>query len=173
MSPATWQSLVLLQFQRIHQTFRARLDGLDTMALDARPSGLANSIGWTAWHLTRGIDRNVAELAGCPQRWVEAGWASAWGRPADPADTGFGHSAEEATGFRSAAPEVLLAYHDTVQHMVGEYLGAAPAADLGRIAPSPTLGTTHTVEQRLVGLLADSFLHLGQLSVLTAWSRTG
>lgn len=47
-----------------------------------------------------------------------------------------------------------------------EYLATAPADDLDRVVGSPTLGNTHTVEERLSGLLRDCFEHIGQIALL-------
>nr|WP_188273589.1 hypothetical protein [Streptomyces sp. CBMA152] len=46
------------------------------------------------------------------------------------------------------------------------YLSTAPDNDLSRVVVSPTLGNAHTVEERLRGLVTDSFAHLGQIYLL-------
>ncbi|AYV29736.1 DinB family protein [Streptomyces sp. CJ_13] len=161
-----WQGLALLMFRQV----RAELTRMvHAGALDRDPRPDANSAAWLVWHVARGQDRNLSELAGLPQVYVEQGWAARFGRPADPSDTGYGHTPAEAAAFRGAgAPgaAVLLGYLDSVHDRVERYLAAAPAGDLARTAPSPTLGTAESVEARLAAQLADSLAHVGQLGLL-------
>jgi hypothetical protein len=105
-------------------------------------------------------------MSGDPQVWVSGGWAARFGRPADPSDTGFGHSEAQAAAFESPESHVLLGYHGAVHELVEGYLSAAPDRDLNRTVVSPTLGNAHTVEERLRGLITDSFAHLGQIALL-------
>ncbi|MFE7412378.1 DinB family protein [Streptomyces laurentii] len=161
-----WQRLTAGLFQRVRRDLAAALDEVPDAALDGRPAPGCNSLGWLAWHVARGQDRNVSELMGEPQVWVADGWAARCGRPADPSDTGFGHAPAEAAAFRSPGGALLLGYHGAVHARVERYCATAPADDLGRTVTSPTLGNTHTVEERLQGLLADSFAHLGQIALL-------
>ncbi|MET7530445.1 DinB family protein [Streptomyces goshikiensis] len=161
-----WQGLALLMFRQV----RAELTRMvHAGALHRDPGPDANSAAWLVWHVARGQDRNLSELAGLPQVYVEQGWAARFGRPADPSDTGYGHTPAEAAAFRGAgAPgaAVLLGYLDSVHDRVERYLAAAPAGDLARTAPSPTLGTAESVEARLAAQLADSLAHVGQLGLL-------
>ncbi|WP_332757925.1 DinB family protein [Streptomyces sp. MT206] len=161
-----WQGLALLMFRQV----RAELTRMvDAGALGREPGPDANSAAWLVWHVARRQDRNLSELAGLPQVHVEQGWAARFGRPADPSDTGYGHTPAEAAAFRGAgAPgaAVLLGYLDAVHDRVEGYLAAAPAGDLARTAPSPTLGTAESVEARLAAQLADSLAHVGQLGLL-------
>ncbi|WP_158075021.1 DinB family protein [Streptomyces sp. MJM1172] len=161
-----WQGLALLMFRQV----RAELTRMvHAGALGREPGPDANSAAWLVWHVARGQDRNLSELAGLPQVYVEQGWAARFGRPADPSDTGYGHTPAEAAAFRGAgAPgaAVLLGYLDAVHDRVEGYLAAAPAGDLARTAPSPTLGTAESVEARLAAQLADSLAHVGQLGLL-------
>ncbi|MFI9605396.1 DinB family protein [Streptomyces sp. NPDC004069] len=161
-----WQGLSLGLFRRIRSELIKSVDGLEDAALDWRPSPGSNSMGWLTWHVARGQDRNLSELMGDSQRWLSDGWADLFGRPADPSDTGFGHSFEQAASFRSPGSKGLLAYHGAVHDLAEHYLSAAPDDDLGRIVVSPTLGNVHTVEERLQGLITDSFAHLGQIAML-------
>lgn len=165
---AGWQSLALCQFRRVRGELVSVLDGMDDSALGVRPPGVANPVGWTVWHLTRGIDRNMSEIAGRPQVWVTDGWADRFGRPADPSDTGFGHAADDVATFRSPSTADLLAYHAAVTNVVELYLASAADRDLSRPTTSPTLGNTHNVEERLAALFYDAFSHLGQVSVVRA-----
>ncbi len=71
--------------------------------------------------------------------------------------------AEEVDRFDPVSVDALLSYHDAVIEMALDYLSRAPESDLGRVAPSPTLHTTASVQRRLVGVLNEGFQHLGQI----------
>jgi len=161
-----WQELTLGLFRRIRSDLVKTVDGAAIASLDWKASPASNSAGWLAWHIARGQDRNLSEMIGAPQVWVSDGWAVRFGRPADPSDTGFGHSEGQAAAFQSPEDHVLLAYHGAVHELAERYLSAAPDSDLGRVVVSPTLGNVHTVEERLRGLITDSFSHLGQIALL-------
>lgn len=158
-----WCSLTLAQLQRIASELHEALAGrtADEMAVRVVPT--ANPVGWLAWHLTRSHDRNLSEIAGVPQRWIDEGWHERFGMAADPNETGFGHTAEQVATFRHVDGDTLLAYHASVIDTANAYLSGAPPDDLARVAPSPTLGTAHTVQQRLIGVLNEGFQHLGQI----------
>ena len=168
-----WQSLVQRQFRRVRTDLVSALDGLDDSCLGIQAPGVANPIGWTVWHLTRGIDRNISEIAGRQQVWLTSGWAERFGRLPDPCDTGFGHSSHEVATFSCPSGADLLAYHAAVAVVVEQYLAGASDTDLERRTTSPTLSNTHTVEERLAALLHDSFSHLGQVSVTRALVISG
>ncbi|MCX4748271.1 DinB family protein [Kitasatospora sp. NBC_01287] len=164
----SWQDLVLAQFHRVHRDLSAALDGADRALLDRRPAVGANSVGWLAWRIARGQDRNLSELLKVPQLWLTAGWSERFGRPADAGDTGYGHSPAEAAAFRGPAAEVLSGYLSATYRLAQRYLARAPDDDLRRSSTSPTLGNTHTVAERLTGLLAEGYAHAGQVALLLA-----
>ena len=70
MTPA---DLLIDAFDRIRQTGRAAVEGLDDDALAARPTPDANSVGWLVWHLARVQDDHVADVAGLEQVWTRDG----------------------------------------------------------------------------------------------------
>lgn len=171
-----WQRLALGLFRRARDDLARSLQGVGDEALEWRASETGNTAAWLAWHIARGQDRNLSELSGVRQLWVADGWADRFGRPADPADTGFGHSAEQAAAFRSPGAALLLAYQDATHGLAERYLRNAPSADLDRLVTSPTLGNIHTVEERLRGLCVDTFAHLGAVALilgLTEGDRKG
>jgi hypothetical protein len=43
---------------------------------------------------------------------------------------------------------------------------SAPDEDLSRPVVSPTLGNTHTVEERLAALIREGFAHTGQMALV-------
>ena len=160
----TWQSQVQELFERIQRELHAVIEGIDPLLLDEPPAPGANSIGWLAWHLTRSHDRNVSELQGREQLWILEGWHTRFSREPDPAETGFGHTPDQAAAFRSPESGVVLAYHDAVVDMIHQYLAHAPEDDLDREAFRPTFGDTRTVQQRLAGVVTDALQHVGQLA---------
>lgn len=165
MRDGTWQSMAAYQLRRIESELTAALAGLAEDRLDVPVRGFPNPIGWTAWHISRNIDRNCSELTGRPQQWLE-GWADVFGRLADPADTGFGHGAADVSAFRSPSIEVLLGYHAAAHAVAEDYLANASDDDATRLVVSPTLGNTHPVQVRLARSIHDAVAHLGQISVL-------
>lgn len=161
---AGWQRMTLRLFRRVRDDVRTLVAEATAEELDRRLG--TNSVGWLVWHISRGQDRNLSELTGSTQLWLADDWATRFERPADPSDTGFGHSAEQAAAFRSPPLELLLAYHDATHGLAEKYLASADDDDLGRLVVSPTLGNTQSVEERLAGQLHDSFAHAGQIGLL-------
>ncbi len=158
-----WASLVAVMVARIQRELHTLVRSADGRRLDKPPVPGANPIGWMAWHLTRSHDRNMSELVGREQLWIADGWHARFGRDADPADTGFGHTPADVAAFNCPDPNVILDYHDTVVNMILGYLEDAPADDLRREVFSPTLSNTATVEERISGFLVDALQHLGQI----------
>jgi hypothetical protein len=161
-----WANVVADQIRRVQRDLESTLDGLDAALLDRAPRPGANTIGWLAWHLTRSHDRNVSELRSAPQLWIASRWYERFGRAPDPGETGFGHTPAQLAAFRSPPANELVAYHAAVVEMVLAYLDGAPEDDLTRVVTSPTLGDTRTVQQRLVGVLAEGMQHVGQMAYL-------
>jgi DinB superfamily len=162
----TWQPLVADQIRRVQRDLESTLDDIDPALLDRAAGPGANTIGWLAWHLTRSHDRNVSELRGAPQLWIASRWYERFGRANDPGETGFGHTPAQLGAFRSPLAAELVAYHAAVVEMVLSYLRDAPEDDLTRVVNSPTLGDTRTVQQRLVGVVAEGLQHVGQMAYL-------
>lgn len=165
MREGSWQSLAAHQLGHIDAELVAALAAVRQDRLDARVRGFPNTIGWTAWHISRNIDRNCSELTGATQQWLE-GWADVFARLDDPADTGFGHTAGDVAAFRSPPVEVLLGYHAAAHAVAEDYLATAPDDDATRLVRSPTLRNTYPVQVRLSRSIYDAVAHLGQISVV-------
>ncbi|MEV6928946.1 DinB family protein [Dactylosporangium sp. NPDC051485] len=161
-----WPGLVRRLIDRTELQLLDVLDGLPPTWLDEPVEPGTNTIGWLLWHLTRSHDRNVSELHGRPQLWVDAGWHATWGMAADPDETGYRHGPAQLAAFRSPGIDAVAGYHDAVVTMIRGYLGQSPADDLDRPAFSPTLGDTVTVEERLVGVVMEGLQHVGQAALL-------
>jgi uncharacterized damage-inducible protein DinB len=148
-------------FTRIRDIVARSVDGLSPEELAARPNGTANSIAWLVWHLTRIQDDHIAEVAGKPQVWLEAGWVERFALPFDPADHGYGHTSEQVAAVRPTSGDLLIGYHDAVYQQTVDYLQNLLDADLDRVVdtswnPPVTLGV------RLVSVISDDLQHAGQ-----------
>src|SRR5262245_39672051 len=108
------------------------LTGVGAPDLDWQPARDCNTLGWTAWHLTRVQDSQIAELAGREQLWIAEGWHQKFGRPADPDDTGYGHTAADVRAFRSPSVKTQLEYLRATVARTQQYLAATGPADLDR-----------------------------------------
>ena len=157
MTPA---DLLIDAFDRIRQTGRAAVDGLDDDALAARPTPDANSVGWLVWHLARVQDDHVADVAGLEQVWTRDGFADRFALPFDTGDIGYGHTSAQVAAVRIGA-DLLAAYLDAVHAQTAAYLRTLADADLDDIVderwdPPVTRGV------RLVSVLSDDLQHAGQ-----------
>ena len=147
-------------YERIKELVHTITDGLDARAIAFRPGSDANSIGWLIWHLTRVQDDHVSEIAGRDQAWVDDGWAEKFAMEADPAETGYGHTAEQVASVHPAA-NLLRDYHDAVHARTVEYLSGIDSEELERIIdhgwdPPVSVGV------RLVSVIGDDLQHAGQ-----------
>ena len=159
-------------FDRIKEDVDRAVRGLDTAALTFRPDPAANTIAWLVWHLTRVQDDHVSEIAGHPQAWVSDGWAKRLGMASEPANTGYGHSADQVAAVRAEAG-LLVAYHHAVHERTVAYLNTIDAAELDRIIdvrwdPPVSVGV------RLVSVIDDDMQHAGQAAyVRGSFERRG
>lgn len=110
-------------------------------------------------------DRNISEVAGQEQRWIAHGWHARFGLAADPNDTGYNHTAEQAADFPAVPADTILAYHDAVVSMIEQYLNSALPDDLVRVSTSPTRDPSSTVAERLTKEVSEGFQHLGQIQI--------
>lgn len=144
---------------------RHAVEGLDVDGLTETAVPGTNPIGWLVWHLTRVQDHHVAELLDGDQVWVGGDWAERFGLQPDPANIGYGHSAEEVAAVRPDGPGALLGYLDRVSARTSGMLEGLTPADLDRVVdrrwdPPVTLGV------RLVSIADDSLQHAGQAAYL-------
>ncbi|MET0146669.1 MAG: DUF664 domain-containing protein [Ilumatobacteraceae bacterium] len=153
--------LLVEMYGRVPEEIHGAVDGLSADELTARPAPGANSIAWLVWHLTRVQDEHVAELIGVEQLWVEEPWPEQFGLPADPHDTGYGHTTEQVAAVRPDGPDVLVEYYGAVAARTTAWLATLTPDDLDRIVderwdPPVTLGV------RLVSIVDDHIQHAGQ-----------
>jgi hypothetical protein len=159
------RELLLSAFDNVEQAVRGAVEGIDPPLLSERLDPEANTIGWLVWHLTRVQDDHVAEVAGRPQAWTDAGWAERFGLPFEVGATGYGFSSEQVAQVRVADPQLLVDYHAEVHRRTAEFLQTVAADDLDRIVdrrwdPPVTLGV------RLVSVVTDDLQHAGQAAYL-------
>jgi hypothetical protein len=148
-------------FGRIDEHVHEAVDGLDVEALCDPLFPGANPIGWLVWHLTRVQDDHVAEIADQPQLWTSGDWAQRFGVPADPGNTGYGHSNDEVRAIRPESAEALIEYYEAVAARTRELLDRISPSELDRVVddrwdPPVTLGV------RLVSIADDDIQHAGQ-----------
>ncbi|MGN6161615.1 MAG: mycothiol transferase [Marmoricola sp.] len=163
--------LLIDAFTRIRDEIPGVLDGLDEAALTWRPGPDANTIGWLVWHLARVQDDHIAEVAGQPQAWIEAGWVERFGLPFPPEAHGYGHSSEQVAQVRDVGAEQLAAYYADVAERSLGYLATLADSDFDRVVddrwdPPVTLGA------RLVSVIGDISAHTGQAAYVRGmWER--
>ncbi len=152
-------------YGRIAPLSRAAVDGLDSGALNYRPTPESNHIGWLVWHVARVLDHQICEQSGDQQLWLDGEWADRLGRSAEADDIGFGHTPEQVAAVRIDDAAALLSYLDAVDERTRAYLGGLSGPDLDRVVdtsydPPVTLGV------RLVSVADDCLQHAGQASYL-------
>lgn len=138
------------------------LEGVRFEDLDWQPCTECNSIGWLIWHLTRTQDSAIAYLMHVEQIWITEMWHSRFGRPADPRDSGTGHTAEDLAAFKSPDSQVLLDYHSAVLDRTRKYLSTLTGDDLDRVINLKYLPPLTTLGSFLIMIMADGLQHAGQ-----------
>ncbi len=128
-------------YGRIPALARQAVDGVELSRLTEPPAPGANTIAWLVWHLARVQDHHVADVLDADQLWTEGGWADRFGLDADPSNTGYGHSEEQAAAVRPHRPEVLVDYLEAVDRRTRAMLEDLTPADLDRIV-DPRWGPT-------------------------------
>ena len=161
-----WRELVLDGYDRLPDLMKEVLAGLRRADLDRQPHPDCNSLGWTAWHLTRVQDSQIADLMGEEQLWIKDGWNKKFKRPADPDDTGYGHTPEQVRAFRSPSVRIQLDYLRAVVERTKRYLASLAPSDLDRKLDEPWQKPLPTVAVRIVSVLADCHQHAGEASYI-------
>ena len=158
-----WQQIVTGSYGSITRILERALADVSTEDLNWQPSPESNSMGWMIWHLTRYQDRTFTELFGGEQLWVKDGWYEKFNRPADPDDTGLGHTAEQVQAFRSPDVDTLMGYQKAVMERIQDIMKDLSETDLNRKLDNeraPNVGA------RLIGVLGDGMQHAGQVAYL-------
>lgn len=148
-------------FGRVREGVHRLCDGLETAALTWRPDPDANTIAWLVWHIGRGGDVQIADLADREQRWIADGWAERFDLPFDVDDSGYGHTTEQVGQVRPGSTDLLVDYLDATIDFALKYLETVDADELDRVVdrrwdPPVTAGV------RLVSIVDDQSQHVGQ-----------
>lgn len=179
-----WQQLITDGYGRLLEILDRTLDGLTEDDLNMRPHPDCNSMGWLAWHLTRELDFNIADLMGEEQLWISDGWYARFNREPKPLDTGFakfGHTDEDVAAFKSPDVETLLEYYRAALERAERYVNTLSAADLDKVLDTPSWSwekqrritdagveewykPVPTVGRRLVSVLSECLQHAGQVA---------
>ena len=157
-----WQDILADGYNRIGDFMEHTLSGLSKIELDWQPREDCNSIGWLCWHLTRQQDAQIASLMGEEQLYIKDGWHSKFNREADDRDMGFGHTPEQVTAFRSPSAQALTDYQKAVTERSKAYFKTLSGTDLDRELDEPMFQPLPTVGVRLVSILDDAVIHIGQ-----------
>jgi len=150
-------------YSRIYEFMKHVLSDLGQDDLDWQPKSDANSIGWLAWHLTRQQDAQVAALMNTKQLWISGKWYERFRRPAEPEDTGFGHTKTQIQAFKSPDADAFLKYQKEVAARSMEYFKTLSEEDLNKTLKEPWFQPPPTVGVRIVSIMEDSMLHAGQM----------
>ena len=157
-----WKDLLIDGYGRVPEFLKNVLQGLNQDDLGWQPRHDCNSIGWLVWHLTRQQDVQTAALMGEEQLWIREKWYAKFNRQSEPDDTGFGHSPEQLSAFKSPEAKTLLDYNRAVVERSKQYISNLSETDLDRELNEPWFQPLPTVGVRLVSILDDSILHAGQ-----------
>jgi len=160
-----WQQLIRDIYTEISLELERALDGLTVDDLNKQPNSDCNSIGWTAWHLTRCQDGDNVGLTGEEQIWIKDKWYSRFGRALDPLDTGYSHSSEDVAAFKSPDSKTLVEYHRAVLEKTLHYISnKLTEADLEREFENQVFTGTTKVRRLLVAIISDNLQHVGQIA---------
>jgi hypothetical protein len=166
-----YQQFILDIYVRLKYEMELVLKDVTNEELNYQPTPQSNSIGWLAWHTMRSQDRLNADLFEEEQLWIQEKWYVKFNRKPDPKDTGNGHTARQAAEFRAPEVQTYLDYYQAVFERTKQYITThLSPSDLQREVTSPTLGTTVTVESRLLGTI-NNFQHVGQAGYVKGMLR--
>ena len=158
-----FQQLLIKVFERASQMLEKALDGLTQDDLNYLPDPDCNSIGWLAWHLTRGLDEIINSIAKEEQLWIKDGWHIKFNRSPDASDNGYGHSPEQVATFKCPDAETLLKYHRAVVQRSKDCLTMLSTPDLSREIDDTWSQLFPTVGARIVIALDEILQHAGQV----------
>jgi hypothetical protein len=161
-----WRELIVDGYDRLPDLMKEVLAGLRTADLDWQPHPDCNSLGWTAWHLTRVQDSQMAELMRQEQLWIKDGWHKKFKRAADPDDSGYGHTPEQVRAFESPSVRVQLDYLRAVVERTRRHLASLTPSALDRKLDEPWFKPLPTVAVRIVSILVDCHQHAGEASYI-------
>lgn len=157
---ATTADLLLDLLGRVRDTARTVLDDTPEDRLGTPPAPGTNTIAWLVWHLSRGLDAQVAGALGRDAVWETGGWRERFALPLPAGAHGYGMSYDEVLSVQ-ASTEQLRGYLDAACDAAAEAMRGVTDKDLDRVVdehwdPPVTLAV------RLVSILNDATQHAGQ-----------
>jgi Protein of unknown function (DUF664) len=153
--------LLVEVYSRLPHLAHQAVDGASLDDLLRAPGPDANPIAWLIWHPARVLDDHVGAVMGTEQLWAEGIWPSRFQLPADPANTGYGHTPEQVRAVLPSAPEDLTGYFDEVHAHSTAWIAKLTASDLDRVVDT-RWDPPVTLAVRLVSVADDCLQHLGQ-----------
>jgi hypothetical protein len=150
-------------YEQVLVALEQTLEGLKPEDLSWQPRPECNSIGWLAWHLTRGQDSAISFLMREDQLWGREGWHEKFGRPADPRDGGSGHTPEDIASYKSPDIPTIIGYHRAVLARSKKYFATLSSQDLDRVLNLKFLPPLTTLGTFLIMMLSDGMQHAGQM----------
>ena len=159
---ATTADLLLDSLARVRDTAHTVLDDTPEDLLGIPPAPGTNTIAWLVWHLSRGLDAQVAGALGRDAVWETGGWRERFALPL-PADAhGYGMSFDEVLLVQASA-ENLRGYLDAASAASRDAVSTVTDADLDRVVDE-RWDPPVTLAVRLVSVVNDCTQHVGQAS---------
>jgi len=154
--------MVTSGYEGILHTLERVLDGLTEEDIGWQPTPDCNSIGWLAWHLVRAQDGILSMVFKQEQLWIKEGWHEKFGRPADPTDSGVGHTPKDVAAFKSPGAEILLGYQRAVFERTKASLPSLSKSDLDKVVEGLPFQPPPTAGMLLMLIMSDGLQHVGQ-----------
>ena len=159
---ATTADLLIDSLGRVRDTAHRVLEDTPEDLLATPPAPGTNTIAWLVWHLSRGLDAQVAGAMGHDAIWESGGWRERFALPlpADAHGYGYGMSFDEVLLVRASADD-LRGYLDAAFAAAEQALREVTDADLDRVVDAhwdPPV----TLAVRLVSVVNDCTQHAGQ-----------
>ena len=157
---ATTSDLLLDTLSRVREHVHDVLGSTPEHRLAEPPAPGANPVAWLVWHLTRGLDDQVARALGHDTAWEADGWRERMELPVPAEASGYGMSFDEVLRVRASA-EHLRAYFDAAHARATEALRGLTDTELDRVVDA-RWDPPVTLAVRLVSVLDDCTQHAGQ-----------
>lgn len=157
---ATTADLLVDSLERVRETAHRVLDDTPGHLLATPPAPGTNTVAWLVWHLTRGLDEQVADAFGHDPVWEAGGWRERLALPLPPDAHGYGMGFDEVLLVQASADD-LAGYLDAAWEAALDDVRTVSDADLDRVVdegwdPPVTLAV------RLVSVVNDCTQHVGQ-----------
>ncbi|MCH8103560.1 MAG: DinB family protein [Chloroflexi bacterium] len=148
--------------QQVDEETQASLEGMTLAQILWRPAEESNPMAWLAWHIARTQDLRSSHLLGREQIWNEDGWHERFGLPADPANTGRGHSDADVSALQPESVEAVAMYCALASRRAREYVGSLSPGAENDVIDNPEGGQT-PLGAVLSRMVHGGLTHVGQL----------